>query len=118
MPRLYETKLWQLQLPDAWSVSDRCGQELVTFFRPDGVGKLTVLTADAETPLRGRQGEEFVGRLSGRTFAFTYGDSFSRTWALSCRGQRLWVRYTCAAKNAELERLEVDEILQSISEAA
>ena len=121
MPHLYETKLWRLQLPDTWRVRDGCGQELVTFFRPDGVGILRVhsgFIADVQVPIQGRQGEEFQGRLSGRTLAGTDGDTFSRTWALSCRGQRLWVRYTCSAKNAELERLEVDEILQSICEAA
>jgi hypothetical protein len=118
MPRFYETKLWRLQLPDTWSVSDRCGQELVTLFRPDGVGLLTVLTAEEQSPVQRSHGEEFQGRLSGRIYEATYGDRFSRTWALSCRGHRLWLRYTCSAQNAELERLEVDEILQSISEAA
>jgi len=118
MPHLYETKLWRLQLPDTWSVSDRCGQELVTFFRPDGVGLLTVWTAGEQSPAPGSHGEEFLGQLSGRTYKATHGDRFSRTWALSCHGQRLWVRYTCSAKNAELERLEVDEILHSISETA
>lgn len=117
MPSLYETKLWRLQLPDMWSVSDRHGEEFVTLFRPDGVGLLKVFTAGDQSADQGGYGEEFQGRLSGRYYEARYGERFSRTWALSCRGLRLWVKYTCSAKNAELERLEVDEILQSISEA-
>src|SRR4051794_10688657 len=106
MPRPFETKLWRLQLPDTWNVSDKCGQELVTFFRPDGVGLLMVFTVGERSPVPGGHGDEFLGCLSGTTYVATYGDKFSRTWALNCRGRRLWVRYTCSAKNAELERLE------------
>jgi len=121
MPHLYETKLWRLQLPDTWRVGDGCDQDSVTFFRPDRVVILRVhsgFIADVLAPLQGGQGEEFQGLLSGRTYGETNGDTFTRTWALSCHGQRLWVRYTCSAGNAELERLEVDEILRSICEAA
>jgi hypothetical protein len=117
MPRLYETKLWRLQLPDTWSAEDGCGHELVSFFRPDGVGLLRVLTAEEQSPVQDGPGEHFHGHLSGKTWAATHGDRFIRTWALSCRGQRLWVKYSCSAANAELERSEVDGMLQSISEA-
>jgi hypothetical protein len=125
MPHVYETKLWRLQLPHTWRVREGDGDEdWVTFFRPDGVGILRVRTGDDfygqsyAQWAHVHQPEEFQGKLSGRTCAGTYEDHVSRTWALSCRGQRLWVRYTCSAKNAELERLEVDEILQSICEAS
>ena len=117
MPRLYQTKVWQLQIPDTWTVEDGCGQELVTFFRPDGIGILKVLMADQQSSHQTGGGEDFRGRLPGKTWALTHGASFSRTWALSCRGRKLYVRYSCAAHNAESERLEVDEIVASISES-
>lgn len=118
MPRPYQTQLWRLELPDTWQVRDKCGPASVTFFRPDGVGLLHVNTADELPPFQNGQGEGFRGRLAGRAFVAKYGDRFQRTWWLSCRGQCLLVTYTCSAMNAELERSEVDEILQSISEAA
>ena len=65
--------------------------------------------ADVLAPLQGGQGEEFQGLLSGRTYGETNGETFTRTWALSCHGQRLWVRYTCSAGNAELEWMKYYE---------
>ena len=118
MARLYETKLWRLELPDTWSVRESCGQELVTLFRPDGVGILCVLSVDEQASLTNDHGERFSGFLTGKTYETTHGDKFTRRWALSCCGQKLVVRYSCSAKNAELERLEVDEIVRSISEAS
>ena len=117
MPRFYQTKTWRAQIPDAWRVEDRCGEELVTLFRPDGVGMLRVLTAEEQSSEPAAAGEDFSGTLSGRTWAHTYGTSYSRTWALSCRGRKLYVRYSCAAHNAEAELPEVDEIVRSIAES-
>src|SRR6202142_2888219 len=114
MPRVYKTKIWQLQIPDAWAVRDHSEPQLVTFFRPDGVGLLTVLTT--EEPVQTGTGEDFRGRLPGKTWTTRSRDKIWRTWSLSCRKRRLYVRYTCAAKNAGLEDSEVDEILQSIEE--
>jgi hypothetical protein len=117
MPRLYQTKIWQLQMPDAWAVRDDHEQELVTFFRPDGVGLLSVLTTEQSPPRQNGNREDFRGKLPGTMWTTKGSDRIWRAWSLSCRGQRLFVRYTCAAKNAGLEDLEVDEILQSIEES-
>jgi hypothetical protein len=114
MPRLYQTKIWQLQIPEAWDFRDGPKQHFVTFFRPGGVGLLTVLTT--EEPVQTGTGEDFRGRLPGKTWTTRSRDKIWRTWSLSCRKRRLYVRYTCAAKNAGLEDAEVDEILQSIEE--
>jgi hypothetical protein len=70
-----------------------------------------------KAPPRNGPGKEFSGKLRGRTFDFSDGDLFARHWTLLCGGQWLYVHYSCAAKNAEFERAEVDEILQSISES-
>jgi hypothetical protein len=116
MPRLYQTKTWQLQIPDAWAFRDGPKQHFVTFFRPDGVGLLTVFTTDESVQGQTGTGEDFHGRLPGKTWTTRGHDRIWRTWSLSCRKRRLYVRYTCAAKNAGLEDAEVDEILQSIEE--
>jgi hypothetical protein len=117
MPRHYQTKIWQLQIPDAWQVRDGGGQELVTFFRPDGVGMLTVLTADEQQPATIGSDRTFRSPLPDAARESHYGTSYSRTWTLSCRGRKVYVRYTCAAASAESERSQVDEIVQSISES-
>jgi hypothetical protein len=113
---LYQTKVWQLHLPDAWKVRDRCGQDLVIFFRPDGVGILTVLTADEPETTAGG-GAVFRDLLPGKTREAKSGTSYSRSWTLACRGRRLYIRYSCAAHNSAAELSEVDEIVQSISES-
>jgi len=116
MPHIYRTNLWQVALPDGWRASS--GDELVTLWNPEGVGKLTVISiADIKAPPRNGQGREFTGKLEGQTYDFSGGDLFARHWTLLCGGQWIYVRYSCATKNAELERATVDEILQSISEA-
>src|SRR2546430_14147558 len=117
MPRLYQTQIWRAQIPDAWRVEDKCGQSLVTFFRPDGVGMLRVLTVEERPHTLIGSGEDFRGLLPGKTWAAAYGTSYSRTWALSCRGRKLYVMYSCAAQNADLEHSDVDTIVQSISES-
>ena len=117
MPQLHRAKLWQVVLPDGWRVKSGGGDELVTFWNPEGVGTLAVITLDQnKAPPRNGPGHEFSGKLKGRTFDFTGGDLFARHWTLLCGGQWLYVRYSCAPKNAELEREEVDEILHNISE--
>ena len=73
MPRFYQTKTWRVQIPDAWRVDDKCGEELVTLFRPDGVGMLRVLTVEEQSAVATR-GEDFRGILSGKTWAHTYGE--------------------------------------------
>jgi hypothetical protein len=117
MPRRYQTKIWRLQLPDAWSVRDGGSQELVIIFRPDGVGMLTVLTADEQQPATIGSDGMFRAPLPDEARESEYGTSYSRTWTLLCRGRKVYVRYTCAAHNAQSERSEIDEIVQSISES-
>jgi len=89
---------------------------LVAFFRPDGVGMLRVLTVDDPSHAVTRKGDVFRGLLDGKIRESNDGKSYRRTWALSCRGRKPIVSYSCAAHNAELEREEVDAIVQSISE--
>ena len=116
MGQHYQTKIWQLQLPDAWKANP-CGDEFVTFYRPDGVGTLTILTTD-NSELATAEGDRIVHEPfppEGREAE--YGTSYSRTWTRRCRERKLLIRYSCAAKNSSAERREVDEIVQSISES-
>jgi hypothetical protein len=117
MPRHYQTKVWQLQIPDAWTVKDGGGQELVTLYRPDGVGMLTVLTADEQQPATVRGGGTFRSPSPDEARESKHGTRYTRTWTLLCRGRKVYVRYSCAAHNAELERSDIDAIVQSISES-
>src|SRR5947207_1317265 len=112
MSRLYQTKIWQLHLPETWKVSDHCGQKFVTFFRPDGVGMLIVLTTD-EPEIAADSGTVFRGLLPGSTREFKSDTSYCRSWTLECGGRRLFVRYSCAAQNADAELSEVEEIVKS-----
>ena len=114
MPRMHQTSIWELWVPDGWEVEGN--NELVTLFKPDGVGTLRVLTADQEASVPGSPGEVFRGRLRGSVRTSADASTFGRIWLLSCRGQWLFVTYQCAPNNADLELAEVDEIVQSISE--
>jgi hypothetical protein len=78
---------------------------------------LTVMTIEEKSQVENGNQKAFRGRLSGVAWTSRYGSTFSRTWSLACRGQRLLVKYSCAASHAELERSEVDAILQSIEES-
>jgi hypothetical protein len=112
MPHIYRTKLWQVTLPDGWRVTG--GPELVTIWNPEGVGQLRVLAIDeCKAPPKNAQGHDFTGKLQGRTYDFSSG---ARHWTLMCAGQWIYVKYSCATKNAELERAQIDEILRSVSE--
>jgi hypothetical protein len=117
MPRLYQTKTWQLRIPDEWAFRDDSEQQHVTFFRPDGVGLLSVLTTSLASEGQQAKGEDFTGKLKGKTWTTKGSDKIWRGWFLRCRGQKLYIVYTCAAKNAGLEEAEVDEIVQSIEES-
>jgi hypothetical protein len=116
MPRHYKTKVWQMQIPDAWQVREGTGQELVSLFRPDGVGMLTVHTADEQRPAMVGGDRMFRSPLPNEARESHYGTSFSRTWTFSCRGRKVYVRYACAAANSDSERSQVDKIVQTISE--
>ena len=115
MPRTHQTKYWQLEVPVGWEVVGG-SDELVSLFKPDGIGMLRVLTAEERNPVHTPSGEVFLGHLSGTVRTTPGGSTFSRTWSLSCRGKRLFVSYRCASKHGQLELAEVDQIVRSISE--
>ncbi len=115
MPRNYQTKFYRLQMPDAWQVWGG-GQQFVTLFRPDGVGKLTLLTVEEQQPAALGGDRMSPSPLPVTPREFRIGTNFSRSWTLLCRGHKVYVRYSCTAAFADLERSEVDEIVQSISE--
>jgi hypothetical protein len=113
MPHVYRTKLWQATLPDGWRATGR--PELVTIWNPEGVGQLRVLAVEeCQAPPRTGNGQEFNGKLQGRTYDYSHG---SRHWTLLCGHQWIYVTYSCARENVELERAQIDEILQSFAEA-
>jgi hypothetical protein len=111
---MHQTRTWELRVPDGWEVKG--SNELVTLFKPGGVGMLRVLTAEQQAPTPEPTGEVFRGRLPGSVRTSADTSTFRRIWSLTCRGQRLFVTYQSASNNAELELAEVDEIMQSISE--
>ncbi|HMC26626.1 MAG TPA: hypothetical protein VKM56_02405 [Verrucomicrobiae bacterium] len=55
MPRVYQTKLWRLEIPDTWKAEG--SGEYAMFFRPDGLGTLQIL------------GSENVGRTDLAAYA-------------------------------------------------
>jgi hypothetical protein len=114
MQRIHKTSSWFLTIPEGWEVEG--SNELVTLYKPDGVGMLRVLTAEWKSAGQDTAGELFRGHLSGSVRTNAATSTFQRTWSLSCRGKQLFVTYRCALKNAELELSQVDQIVQSISE--
>jgi hypothetical protein len=128
MPRLFQTKYWQVQLPDGWAAHglqlpdgweaqpDTNLIDMVTLYSPCGVGMLRCITFNEKYDGIG-VGQPFRGKLNGKYYAGrTHNGTYQRSWYLSCMGRTLSIRYSCAEKNAELEGLQVDEILQSIEE--
>jgi hypothetical protein len=128
MPRLFQTKYWQVQLPDGWAAhqthlpdgweaqTDTDLIEMVMFYSPSGVGMLQCVTWNKMYDGVG-VGQPFRGKLTGKYYAGrTHNGTYRRSWHLSCMGRTLWISYSCAEKNAELEVLQVDEILQNIEE--
>jgi len=111
---MHQTSAWELRVLDGWEVEGT--NQLVTLFKPDGVGMLRVLTTEQKPGTPESTGDLFRGRLPGSVRTSTDKSTFRRIWSLSCRGQQLFVTYQCASNNAELELAEVDEIVQSISE--
>ena len=97
--RIYETEVWRATVPDGWSVRGDSDGTSVTLYRPNGVGTLHILTFDDEFGNRDPDAG-FKGRMAGRMW-------------LSGRSRKDF-RRSCAAQFAELERDEVDMIVQSI----
>jgi hypothetical protein len=76
-------------LPDGWRVASGRGDELVTFWNPEGVGTLTVMTLDENNAPPRNGNREFTGKLQGRTYDFLGADLFARHWTLLCGSQ--WI---------------------------
>jgi hypothetical protein len=116
MPQLFQTKYWQVQLPGGWAAL-RHSEEFVTLYSPSGVGMLVFMIFDQKYDGAG-VGEDYHGKLSGKYHRGTaYQGSFQRSWHLSCLGRVLMVKYRCAEKNAEIEHVQVDEVLHSLEES-
>jgi hypothetical protein len=118
MAGLYQTEVWQMRLPEQWHVREEDGHAHVTVFRSDGVGLLEIMvTDDAPTAWR-EEGDDFRGQVFGKTSLLTFNDRFCRWWTLFCGGVSLYVTYRCAAHESDLERLEIDDIVNSLSAVA
>ena len=118
MSQLFRTTVWQVVLPDKWQAGTGETDELVKLWNPEGVGSLTVISrADNNPPPRDSRAKDFCGKLQGKALEFSGGSSFARHWSLLCGGQWIYIRYSCAAQNSEIERGDVDAILRNISEA-
>jgi hypothetical protein len=119
MAQLYQTKIWQVRLPDGWKAR-KLYFDGATLFKPDGIGEISVLVSpqDSEYP-KGNSAttEQFTGKLRGCTMIHNGKGTFNRFWWLSCKGRVLVVSYSCAPSFSEVERHEVDEILQSMEES-
>jgi hypothetical protein len=119
MSQLYQTKIWQVSLPDGWKVRE-LQNESASLFKPDGVGHITVMVAPPHSKLPASPpGVPFSGKIKGYASgkARLVGRVFLRFWWLSCRGETLTVSYSCASTYAKTEQDEVDEIVQSIAES-
>ncbi len=101
-----------------------------SFFRPDGVGIFQVHGDDTvggddllayardHSPPGTTFTEVSCGRLRGLAGVRIEHGTLHRTWWLFCRGRQLvFAAYTCAAKNSEDERDEIDQIVQSFNES-
>ena len=128
MPRPHKTSLWQITVPDAWSISG--SGDHIMLFRPDGVGMLHIETSDtvgrydllAYARDHSQAGTEFrevsCGRFQGFARVRVENGTLWRTWWFLCRGQQLvYAGYECAPKNSGVEFSEVDAIIQSFDES-
>jgi hypothetical protein len=115
VPRIHRTKTWQVEIPEGWKVEG--SDEAAMLYKPDGVGTLMVFSTEQSGAAESTTAPPFSGRLSGTVRSTTAGGDFRRTWTLACRGQMLFARYQCALKNAQVEVSQIDQIMQSISEA-
>jgi len=119
MPQVYQTTVWQARLPDGWIVRELYFDG-ATLFKPDGVGQISILVCPSESQPPKYNPDinaHFSGKLRGFTSTPAGHGTFTRLWWLYCGGRTLMVSYSCALSNAEAERKEVDEILQSMAES-
>jgi hypothetical protein len=119
MPHLYQTKIWQARLPEGWKVRELLFDG-ATFFKPDGIGQIFVMVCrpESERPkFNPAFHKQFSGKLQGIATTSTGSGAFHRFWWLFCGSRTIVVNYSCAASFAEDERLEVDDILQSVAES-
>jgi hypothetical protein len=117
MPTIYRTDVWQVRLPDLWQAAEEDGQAHVRIFRPGSAGILEVIATDDSPAAWRDKGADFSGPLFGKTGTLTFDCRFCRWWNLYCGSVTLYVSYRCAVENSELERVEVEEIVQSFSPA-
>ncbi len=115
MSKIHRTRTWQVEVPEGWSVNS--SDDAAILFKPDGVGTLMVFCSEQAGSFETSAAEPFSGKLSGTVRISQAGGDFRKTWRLTCRDQTVFVRYSCASKNAKEEVSEVDKIVQSISEA-
>jgi hypothetical protein len=115
MPQLYQTKIWQVLLPDGWHAKALMF-ECANFFKPDGVGQLSVMALPEDSDIKPKREGQF-GALTGSYHESNLGHNFSRTWWLACKSRWLLVKYTCAPHFAEDERSEVDKIIETLAES-
>ena len=118
MPTVYETEFWRVRLPEGWAVREADGQALVEIRKAaGGVGVLGLVTThDEPKDWWCRRGELFHGQLYGkmgedRSKEF---DSFSRWWTLLCGNVTVYISYYCVESAGDLEREDVDAIVQSL----
>ena len=116
MPRRYQTRIWQLQIPDDWKVQASRDQEFVTLYCPEGVGRLTILSLNEELYGGAKGGRSYRGGQIREPSDSVYGTSYSRAWTFFFGGCKVIVRYSCAASNKQLEREHIDAVVRSISE--
>jgi hypothetical protein len=119
MPQLYQTKIWQICLPDGWKVWELRFNG-ATIFKPNGIGQIFVRVCSPESErhkLHPAGHERFSGKLRGITGIHRGRGTFRRFWWLSCRGRGLMVSYSCASSFAEVERQEVEEIVRNLAES-
>jgi len=119
MSQLYQTKIWQATLSRGWQARS-LGFDCATFYKPDGIGQISVMLCPEDfkqqKPLD-KARNEAIGKPRGSSDTFKTSRTFSRTWWLACKGRWLIVKYTCAPSNADIERREVEKILQSFAES-
>jgi hypothetical protein len=119
MSQLYQTKIWQVTLSSGWQARSLLF-DCATFYKPDGVGQISVMLCPEDFKQQealDKASNEAIGKLRGSSRTNKSSRTFSRTWWLFCKGRWLIVEYNCAPSNAEIERSEVDEILQSFAES-
>ncbi len=110
---LCQTKYWQLHLPEGWTTTTR-SPELVILYSPGGVGMMEFHMVNEQFDENAADVERFgqlVGKYAGEK---AHRGVHRRFWQLSCGGRKLSLCYNCSEGNAEVERAQVDAMLQTL----